>query len=81
MSEWSAGQRHLDPEELVTHTLRIYQAQLFCWVGGKRGSLCLAGVRSGPEFRSELDKFIHGVFKVSTPNRKARNGKNVSHYG
>lgn len=48
---------------------------------GMGGSLCLAGVHSGPEFRSELDKFIHGVFKISTANRKARNGKNVSHYG
>lgn len=80
MSEWSAGQRHLDPEGLVTHTLRIYQAQTFLW-GVGRGVVCLAGVHSGPEFRSELDKFIHGVFKISTANRKARNGKNVSHYG
>ena len=58
------------------YTLRIYQAQTF--LGGRLG-FCLPSVHSGPEFRSELDKFISGDFKIATHHRKARNGKNVSY--
>lgn len=33
----------------------------------------------GSEFRSELDKFVRRVLRISTHDRKARNGKNVSY--
>lgn len=81
-SEWAVGwaKAFRSGGACHTHFEDLSSSNFFVgpWEGGSR---CLAGVHSGPEFRSELDKFIHGVFKISTPNRKARNGKNVSQYG